>query len=144
MLLHGSALTPAPQQCVLPRQLYPWRQKWPSCRDLGTFLCKKAMLCRGIVGMGCWCFHKQGFRKACTVSWCFLQHFCLSLQHHFRENRSSHSTASKQPPLPPVPCLCSMVSTSWPCVCLSLLFILSEDAFSAQEGGQCVTCSKRS
>lgn len=45
----------------------------------GTWgLCKKAMLCKAVVGMGCWCFHEEGFRKARFVSRCFLQHFCLS------------------------------------------------------------------
>lgn len=89
----------------------------------GTFLCKKAVLCEGLVGMGCWCFHKQGFRKVCTVSQCFLRHFCphcnitsgkigsvSALHQSNNHSLLSHACA---------PCLAPAGR-----VCFSLLFIL--------------------
>lgn len=75
----------------------------------GTWgLCKKAMLCKAVVRMGCWCFHEEGFRKARFVSWCFLQHFCLSLTAtslQGKEEQSRHCIKAAATPSCPMPVL---------------------------------------
>lgn len=134
MLLHGSALTPASQQCVLPCQLYlSLEAEVAILQGLGDFArrqCCARLLWGWAVGVST---RRVLGRLVLSLGASCSTSVCLSLQHRFREKRSSLSIASKQQPVPPVLCLCSMVSTSWPCVCLSLLFILSEDAFSVQE-----------
>lgn len=59
------------------------------------------------------------------------------------EKRSSLSIASKQQPLPPVLCLCSMVGSGWPCVLVPAFYPQGGCIF-CRRGGQSMTCSKKS